>query len=204
VGRAAPTSGEVRVLGARLSAKNLASVRHQMGYCIQDGGLFPHLTAHDNVGLLPRQLGWSPQRVAERVRELSELLRLPLERLSHYPGQLSGGERQRVALLRALVLDPALLLLDEPFGALDPITRAELQSELREVFRLLGKAVLLVTHDLMEAAHFADWVLLMRDGAVVQHSTFEELVRSPRNDFARRFVQAQRGIDTLGSREPPT
>ncbi len=192
VGLAQPCSGEVRVLGERLHAQNLAAIRHQIGYCIQDGGLFPHLTARDNAGLLPRQLGWTEARLTSRLSELSELLRLPAARLGHYPNQLSGGERQRVALLRALVLNPSLLLLDEPFGALDPITRAELQRELRAVFRQLGKAVLLVTHDLEEAAHFADWVALMRDGELTQQGTFAELVQSPRSEYARRFVQAQR------------
>jgi osmoprotectant transport system ATP-binding protein len=193
VGLAQPTAGELSVLGVRLSAQNIAAIRPQIGYCIQDGGLFPHLTARDNVGLMPRQLGWDAQRLEQRLRELSELLRLPHARLSHYPGQLSGGERQRVGLMRALMLNPELLLLDEPFGALDPITRADLQVDLREVFRQLGKAVLMVTHDLGEAAYFADWVALMRAGSIVQQGRFSELVRTPKDDFARRFVNAQRG-----------
>lgn len=194
VGLAEPSAGEVRVLGAKLSPQNVAAIRCQIGYCIQDGGLFPHLSARDNVCLMPRQLGWETQRLETRVGELCELLRLPKERLSHHPSQLSGGERQRVGLMRALVLDPELLLLDEPFGALDPITRADLQLELRPIFRQLGKAVLMVTHDLVEASHFADWVALMRDGEVVQRGPFAELLHAPKDAFAQRFVSAQRGV----------
>jgi len=194
MGLAQPTQGTLHVLGAQLAAHDLRSLRLKIGYCVQDGGLFPHLSARDNVSLVARELGWDAPRVAARARELGELLRLPEQSLSHYPNQLSGGERQRVGLLRALMLDPPLLLLDEPFGALDPITRAELQLELREIFRQLGKAVLMVTHDLVEAAHFADWVALMRDGAIVQQGPFAELLRAPRDDFARRFVSAQRRV----------
>ncbi|MFT3924078.1 MAG: ATP-binding cassette domain-containing protein [Myxococcales bacterium] len=202
MGLARPSHGEVSVLGTRLDLDNVVSVRRKLGYCVQDGGLFPHLSARDNVALVARELKWSAARIEERMDTLGELLRLPRTRLSHYPLQLSGGERQRVGLMRALMLDPGLLLLDEPFGALDPITRAELQLELREIFRRLGKAVLMVTHDLAEASHFADWVALMRDGTIVQQGSFAQLVGSPVDEFARKFVSSQR--PPLGPEGHPT
>jgi osmoprotectant transport system ATP-binding protein len=192
VGLARPAAGAITFLGAPLDERSLASARRRIGYCIQDGGLFPHLSGFDNVALMPHQLGWDEPRLTQRIEGLCELVRLPRERLERFPGQLSGGERQRVSLMRALVLDPELLLLDEPFGALDPITRAELQDDLREVFRRLAKAVLLVTHDLHEASHFADWVALFRDGQIVQRGSLRELIEQPHDAFVRRFVAAQR------------
>src|SRR5206468_10145139 len=152
-----------------------------------------HLTAAGNTALVARYLGWPRELIAERLRELSGLARLADEFLSRYPAQLSGGQRQRVGLMRALMLDPAALLLDEPLGALDPLVRADLQAELREVFRALGKTVVLVTHDLGEAAFFADRVVLLRDGQVVQQGSPADLWHRPADPFVTRFVQAQRG-----------
>jgi osmoprotectant transport system ATP-binding protein len=192
VGLAEPDQGEVRFLGEPLTPERRPWARRRIGYSIQEGGLFPHLTAQENVALMPRHLRWSDTALQRRSEELAELLRLPHDRLQRYPGQLSGGERQRVSLMRALVLDPELLLLDEPLGALDPITRIELQADLKHVFRALKKAVLLVTHDLHEAAHFSDWVALMRDGAILQRGSLAELLAHPRDPFVARFVNAQR------------
>jgi osmoprotectant transport system ATP-binding protein len=144
------------------------------------------------VELLARHLDWEPARLARRVEELRELVRLPGDALDRYPTQLSGGQRQRVALMRALALDPEVLLLDEPLGALDPIVRAELQDDLREIFHRLGKTVVIVTHDLAEAAHFSDRVALLKGGALVQEGTVRELVEHPRDEHVRRFVGAQR------------
>jgi osmoprotectant transport system ATP-binding protein len=163
-----------------------------MGYVVQDGGLFPHQTAAGNASLVARYLGWSRVRVAARMAELAGLVRLPADFLTRYPAQLSGGQRQRVGLMRALMLDPAVLLLDEPLGALDPLVRAELQADLRDVFRALGKTVVLVTHDLAEAAYFADDIVLLRDGRVVQRGRPAELVRAPAEPFVTQFIQAQR------------
>jgi osmoprotectant transport system ATP-binding protein len=160
---------------------------------IQDGGLFPHLTARGNVSLLARHLGWPAARIDARVADLAALTRLPADALDRAPHELSGGQRQRVALMRALMLDPAALLLDEPLGALDPLVRADLQAELRDLFRSLGKTVVLVTHDLGEATFLADHLVLLREGSIVQQGPPADLWRRPADPFVTRFVQAQRG-----------
>ena len=187
-----PDSGEVRFRGKPLSAQDLGEVRRQMGYVIQGGGLFPHLDARSNVALVARFLGWEEARIEARIDELAELAHLPAELLSRYPAQLSGGQCQRVSLLRALLLDPAVLLLDEPLGALDPITRFELQRDLRDAFARLRKTVVIVTHDLAEAGFLAGRIVLLRDGKVAQDGPVEELVRAPKDAFVERFVHAQR------------
>ena len=187
-----PDAGEVRLGGERLTRANALALRRRMGYVIQEGGLFPHLTALGNVTLMARQLGWDEDRLARRVDELSELARLPIEWLDRYPAELSGGQRQRVGLMRALALDPEVLLLDEPLGALDPMVRSGLQEDLRAVFRARRKTVVLVTHDLAEALYFADRVVLLREGRVVQQGSPRELVDRPKDDFVRAFVSAQR------------
>jgi osmoprotectant transport system ATP-binding protein len=192
IGLLEPDAGEVSFGGVRVERANALELRRRMGYVIQDGGLFAHLTAYENVAVMPRYLRWPAQRLSARIEELRELVRLPADALQRFPVQLSGGERQRVSLMRALVLDPDVLLLDEPLAALDPITRVELQRDLRAIFRTLGKTVLLVTHDLREAAFFGDWVALMREGAIVQHGTFSDLCERPADEFVRRFVAAQR------------
>lgn len=192
LGLLAPDAGEVRFEGERLRPANVLSFRRHMGYVIQDGGLFPHLTARENVLLVARHLGWEAIRRDARVSELAELARLPEEMLARYPVQLSGGQRQRVALMRALALDPHVLLLDEPLGALDPLVRADLQADLRDVFRRLRKTVVLVTHDVAEAAFFADRIVLLRDGAILQQGTAEDLLRRPSDPYVTRFLKAQR------------
>jgi osmoprotectant transport system ATP-binding protein len=192
-----PDDGQVIFDGQPLIEDNAPAVRRRMGYVVQDGGLFPHLTAAGNAGILARHLGWPRHRIANRLHELSELTRLPRDLLARYPGQLSGGQRQRVGLIRALMLDPAVLLLDEPLGALDPLVRADLQSDLRHVFRTLGKTVVLVTHDLAEAAYFADVVVLLRDGRVVQRGRPADLARAPAEPFVTQFIRAQRPAEFL-------
>jgi osmoprotectant transport system ATP-binding protein len=186
-----PDEGEVLVSGERVAEAGLRALRLRMGYVAQDGGLFAHLCARDNVALMARHLGWAEPRITERIAALRELVRLPDAALARYPVELSGGERQRVSLMRALMLDPDLLLLDEPLAALDPITRADLQQDLREIFRSLSKTVVLVTHDLREAAYLAQHVALMREGRVVQAGRFADLLERPADDFVRRFVAAQ-------------
>jgi osmoprotectant transport system ATP-binding protein len=193
LGLLAPDAGEVRFRGARLDPSDDVG-RRRHGFVVQGGGLFPHLTAAGNAALVARHLGWDRARVAERLAALAALTRFPPEGLSRFPGELSGGQAQRVSLMRALFLDPDLLLLDEPLGALDPITRAELQDDLRRVFADLGKTVVLVTHDLAEAAFFAHRLVLLREGRVVQAGTLEDLVRAPAEPFVARFVHAHRAL----------
>jgi osmoprotectant transport system ATP-binding protein len=158
--------------------------RRRLGYVVQGGGLFPHLTAAGNAALVARHLGWGEARIAERLGALAELDR--------YPRELSGGQAQRVSLMRALMLEPEVLLLDEPLGALDPITRSELQRDLRAAAVSLGKTVVLVTHDLSEAAYFADRLALLRDGLVVQEGPLAALRDAPADPYVTRFLEAQR------------
>jgi len=185
-------AGRIRVNGQTLAADNISALRRRLGYVIQEGGLFPHLTARDNLSLLARYQRWPGSRIDGRVAELADLVRLPKSILSRYPGEISGGQRQRVALMRALFSDPDLLLLDEPLGALDPMVRYELQCELKHLFERLHKTVLLVTHDMAEAAWFADQIVLMNAGRIVQQGSAEDLVFHPAQSFVREFVRAQR------------
>ena len=159
---------------------------------IQEGGLFPHLSAGENVALMARHLKWDSIRVSTKLRELAESARFPAEGLRRFPAQLSGGQRQRVSLMRALMLDPDVLLLDEPLGALDPMIRADLQTDLKRIFQSLKKTVMLVTHDLGEAAFFGDLIVLLRDGEVVQSGTLEEFFETPADPFVTHFINAQR------------
>jgi osmoprotectant transport system ATP-binding protein len=192
LGLLAPDAGRVVVGGTEVTPATVLAVRRQTGYVIQEGGLFPHLTASDNVSLLARRLGWPLDRVAARIADLASLVHLEPALLRRYPAELSGGQRQRVGMMRALMLDPALLLLDEPMGALDPIVRAQLQRDLKRIFSELGKTVLLVTHSLSEAAYLGDEVVLLRDGRIVQRGTFRDLTDSPADPFVQEFVEAQR------------
>ena len=192
IGLIEPDAGSVRFEGEAFAPENVLALRRLMGYVIQDGGLFPHLTARENVRLNVGHLGWDEQRIAARLAELVQLTHFPEDGLERYPVQLSGGQRQRVSLMRALMLDPALLLLDEPLGALDPMVRAELQTELRSIFRALGKGVVLVTHDMAEAGFFGDEIVLMREGRIVQQGEFADFLQRPAEPFVTQFVNAQR------------
>jgi osmoprotectant transport system ATP-binding protein len=189
-----PDSGTVLVNGQPFRL----DLRHRMGYVVQDGGLFPHLTARGNVSLLARHLGWDEARIENRLGELADLTQFPAGGLDRYPIQLSGGQRQRVSLMRALMLDPSVLLLDEPLGALDPVIRSDLQEDLRRVFHALHKTVVLVTHDLGEAGFLGDHLVLLRDGRIVQQGSLADLVHSPADEFVTRFINAQRSpLDSL-------
>lgn len=190
-GMVAPDSGRVAVLGRDVSAWDLIELRRRTGYVIQEGGLLPHLTVSDNVTLVPRLQGWTVERRAVRARELLALVGLPADRFASLrPRQLSGGERQRVGLARALAADPPLLLMDEPFGALDPLTRRRMQEEFRDLQGRLGKTVVLVTHDVPEALRLADSVAVMDAGRVLQHGPPREIREEPREGFVRDLVNA--------------
>lgn len=187
-----PDQGRVWFDGQVLTAHGLREARLRMGYMIQDGGLFPHLKAGENIALMARELGWTRSRIQARLGILADLVRLPVALLARYPVELSGGQRQRVALMRALMLDPDLLLLDEPLGALDPIIRFDLQRELKGIFAQLGKTVLLITHDLAEAVFFADQLVLLNQGRILQQGPPRALLEQPADPFVSRFVEAQR------------
>jgi osmoprotectant transport system ATP-binding protein len=194
MGLVAPDAGTIRFDGAPLAR----DARRRIGYVIQEGGLFPHLTAVENVQLAARDRPRAD--VDARVAMLAELVQLPTALLSRYPLELSGGQRQRVSLMRALVLDPEALLLDEPFGALDPIIRAELQQDLKRIAQRLGKTIVMVTHDLGDAATLADEVILLRAGRVVQRGPLRALLEVPADPFVTQFIEAQRApLLRLGS-----
>ncbi|MBS0202506.1 MAG: ATP-binding cassette domain-containing protein [Planctomycetes bacterium] len=192
IGLIQPDGGTIRFQGEEFTAANQLALRHRIGYVIQDGGLFPHLSAFDNVALLATHLGREAPWIRSRVDELTQLVRLPPESLSRFPAQLSGGQRQRLGIMRALMLDPPLVLLDEPMGALDPLVRFDLQNDLRDIFRTLQKTVVLVTHDMAEAGFFGDEVALLGQGRIVQRGTLKDLLNSPADEFVTRFIQAQR------------
>jgi osmoprotectant transport system ATP-binding protein len=187
-----PDRGEVRFDGEPVTAGNALEVRRRMGYVIQDGGLFPHLTGRRNAALMARWLGRPAAEIDRRIEQLADLVRLPRDLLDRYPVQMSGGQRQRVSLMRALMLDPHVLLLDEPMGALDPIIRYELQEDLRAAFDTLGKTVVLVTHDIAEAWHFGHVLVLLRDGRIVQQGSLDDLMQRPADPFVTKFLAAQR------------
>lgn len=200
VGLTTPDAGTITVDGQSLCETNVRALRHRMGYVIQEGGLFPHLTGRANAALMAHHFGWSRDRIDARIDELTNLVQLAPDRLSQYPSELSGGQRQRVSLMRALLLDPDVLLLDEPLGALDPMIRADLQDDLRTIFRRLGKTVVFVTHDIGEAGFFGDHVVLLRNGAIEQQGPMSALVNDPASSFVTAFIEAQRApLAHLGS-----
>ena len=192
VGLVWPDEGTVTYEGQMLTPANVLSLRQKMGYVIQEGGLFPHLTARKNVALMANYLGWAEGRIDSRIETLATLTHFPADGLDRFPGELSGGQQQRVGLMRALMLDPDVLLLDEPLGALDPMIRADLQSDLRSIFQTLGKTVVMVTHDMGEAGFFGDQIVLMREGEIVQIGSLKNLMQNPAHKFVTQFIHAQR------------
>jgi osmoprotectant transport system ATP-binding protein len=196
-----PDHGEVYFGDTQVCRENLEAIRQQVGYVIQEGGLFPHLDSADNIGVLARHMGWSRERRHERIAELCELTHFPESGLNRRPAQLSGGQRQRVALMRALMLDPRVILMDEPLGALDPLIRFDLQNELLGIFRRLEKTVVLVTHDLNEADFLADELILLRDGGIEQRGSLESLRREPASDFVALFLRAQHQLQAPPAEE---
>jgi osmoprotectant transport system ATP-binding protein len=182
-------AGEVLVFGRDVRGEEPVGLRRKIGYVIQEGGLFPHWDVEHNIEIVPRMLGWSRERRRDRCAELLKMVNLPLpDFAARRPRQLSGGQRQRVGVARALAGDPPLVLMDEPFGALDPIARRALQQEFLEWKKRIGKAVLLVTHDLPEAFRLADRVAVMEGGRIRQLGTRAEILERPADDFVREFT----------------
>ena len=193
-----PTQGEVRVQGKPTTQWNPIELRRKIGYVIQETGLFPHFTIERNVGLVPSLEGWKPKQIKTRVYELLQLVGLDPEQFAQrYPNELSGGQRQRVGVARALAVDPPMLMMDEPFGALDPITRLELQREFHRLQQELGKTVIFVTHDIQEAFVLATRIGLMDAGRLVVLGTPEEFLRSQEPE-ARAFIQCLRSLEAVG------
>src|SRR4051812_41178254 len=193
-----PTGGDILLDGRSVLERDPAELRRHIGYAIQQIGLFPHRTVAENIATVPRMLGWDKARTAARVAELLDLLGLDREFAGRYPSQLSGGQRQRVGVARALAADPPLLLMDEPFGAVDPIARERIQGEFLELQRRVGKTVLFVTHDIDEAIRLGDRVAILRVGGVLaQYASPQQLLMRPADDFVADFVGADRALKRL-------
>jgi osmoprotectant transport system ATP-binding protein len=194
-------SGEIRIDGRNIEEMPLTELRRGIGYVIQQIGLFPHMTIGENIATVPRLLGWTKQRMRERTVELLELVGLEPADARRYPSELSGGQRQRVGLARALAADPPVLLMDEPFGALDPITRHRLQTELRRLHREVGKTVIFVTHDIDEAIQMGDRIAILREGGVLaQYDTPDAILAHPADDFVAKFIGEDRALRRLALR----
>ncbi|NTU81563.1 MAG: ABC transporter ATP-binding protein [Chloroflexales bacterium] len=192
-----PTAGRLLIDGADARGIPATELRRRIGYAIQQTGLFPHLRVEQNIAVVPRLIGWPRPRIEARVDELLDLVGLPRAYRARYPSQLSGGEQQRVGLARALAADPALMLMDEPFGALDAITRARLQDELLGIQRKLHKTILFVTHDVEEALRLADRIVVMREGRIVQFDTPLAILTRPSDPFVEQLVGAEDALRQL-------
>jgi osmoprotectant transport system ATP-binding protein len=196
------TEGDITIDGTSVKSLEKTELRRGIGYVIQQIGLFPHMTVEDNIATVPKLLGWDKARTRERGRELLELVGLdPDEHAKRYPRQLSGGQRQRVGLARAMAADPPLMLMDEPFGAIDPITRERLQNDFLRLHREIRKTVVFVTHDIDEAIKMGDRICILREGGVLaQYDTPEAILAAPADDFVAQFVGADRGLKRLALR----
>ena len=192
------TAGTITVNGQEIEKANVVDLRRHIGYVIQQGGLLPHVTVADNVSIVPRLLGWDKRRRRERAEELLALVDLDPEMYAdRFPRQLSGGQQQRVGVARALAADAPIILMDEPFGAVDPITRAQLQRWLRQVQQDVQKTVVFVTHDINEAFMLGDRIILMKEGEVVQNGSPADLLRNPASDFVREFIGDEFALQAL-------
>lgn len=192
------TSGKILVNGKDIESANVVDLRRNIGYVIQQGGLLPHVTVADNVAIVPRLLGWDKKRRRQRAEELLALVDLDPEIYAdRFPRQLSGGQQQRVGVARALAADAPIILMDEPFGAVDPITRAQLQRWMRQVQRDVKKTIVFVTHDINEAFLLGDRIILMKEGEVVQNGTPADLLRNPASDFVREFIGDEFALQAL-------
>ncbi|MBV8042216.1 ABC transporter ATP-binding protein [Pluralibacter sp.] len=195
-------SGMLRFAGEDIRQLPVLALRRRMGYAIQSIGLFPHWTVAQNIATVPQLQKWSRQKIRDRIDELMALLNLDPQLRERYPHQLSGGQQQRVGVARALAANPEVLLMDEPFGALDPVTRSALQQEMRRIHQLLGRTIVLVTHDIDEALRLADHLVLMNEGEVVQQGTPLSMLTAPKNDFVRTFFgQSELGVRLLSLRD---
>ena len=193
-----PTSGSIHVDGSDILKQNAVELRRRIGYVIQSIGLLPHRTIKQNIEIVPRLIGWDVQKIDQRVEELLDILDLDRGLLERYPGELSGGQRQRVGVARALAADPPVMLMDEPFGAVDPIVRERLQDQFLSIQERLKKTIVFVTHDIDEAIKMSDRIAILNKGGVLeQYASPEEILRAPANDFVRRFVGAERGLKRL-------
>jgi osmoprotectant transport system ATP-binding protein len=193
-----PTGGTITVDGQDVMQQDPVELRRRIGYVIQSIGLLPHRTIAENIGTVPDLVGWDKAKIAARVDELATTLGLDSELLDRYPGELSGGQRQRVGVARALALDPPVMLMDEPFGAVDPIIRARLQDQFLDIQARLRKTIVFVTHDIDEAIKLADRIAIMNIGGVIeQYAPPEEILRAPANDFVEQFVGPERGLKRL-------
>src|SRR5690625_473238 len=188
------TEGKIYVEGEDIYDKDVVELRRSIGYVIQQIGLFPHMTIAENIALVPKLLGWPTDKRFERAEELLQLVQMGPEYLNRYPDELSGGQQQRIGVLRALAADPPLILMDEPFGALDPITKDSLQDEFKQLQQDLGKTIVFVTHDMDEAIKLADRIVIMRAGEIVQVDTPDEILRNPANEFVQEFIGKHRLI----------
>ena len=194
-----PTSGQIVVEGTDVRKRDPVELRRGIGYVIQTVGLMPHRTVAQNIATVPDLMGWEPKLRDARVRELALLLELDADLLPRYPGELSGGQRQRVGVARALAVDPPVMLMDEPFGAVDPVVRARLQDQFLEIQRGLRKTIVFVTHDVDEAVKMADRIAILNVGGILeQYAPPEEILRSPANAFVADFVGEERGLKRLG------
>ncbi|HEX2049000.1 MAG TPA: ABC transporter ATP-binding protein [Actinomycetota bacterium] len=193
-----PTSGTIEVEGRDVTRQDPVELRRRIGYVIQSIGLLPHRTIAQNVATVPRLLGWDDRRVAARVDELMDVFELDRDVLGRYPAELSGGQRQRVGVARALAADPPVMLMDEPFGAVDPIVRERLQDQFLDIQRRLEKTIVFVTHDVDEAIKMADRIAILNVGGVLEQlAPPEEILRAPANEFVERFVGSERGLKRL-------
>ncbi len=197
IGLVRPDTGKMFFNGTLITPRTIEMFRRRVGYVIQEGGLFPHLTARANILLMARHLRKDENGLRPRLSELCDLTRFEQSLLDRYPVELSGGQRQRVSLMRALMLSPELLLLDEPLGALDPLVRASLQKDLKEIFRRLEQTALFVTHDLAEASYIGDEIVLMNGGRIVQQGSIIDFQQRPANEFVSEFINAQRSLVTI-------
>jgi osmoprotectant transport system ATP-binding protein len=191
--------GYVKINGQALLSFTQVEWADRIGYVPQDGGLFPHITARNNVALIARVRRWPKSRIDARLEELRKVVDLDPEILDHFPREMSGGQKQRVAIMRAAMMDPAVMLLDEPMAALDPLIRRSLQQELKSIFQRLGKTVLLVTHDLGEAVFLAEQITLLHEGRIIQTGTYADLLLRPANPFVSQFINAQRTLPDAGA-----
>jgi osmoprotectant transport system ATP-binding protein len=202
-----PSSGEIWIGGKNIGGQPPAALRKKIGYVLQNTGLFPHYTISENIAVVPRLLGWDKQKIYARTTALLEKLHLPPGKyLSSYPHELSGGQQQRVGLARALAANPPILLMDEPFGALDPITRASVKKDFKELDELKSTTIILVTHDIQEAFELADRICLLDKGKIVQAGTPDDLLFRPADDYVRHFIGDQRfqlEVNRIGNKDYP-